>query len=482
MNMKITASIRKFVARIIASNRYSRVLFKRIALDEHLFSLILKDPLCKKRVSGDSSLNKQISLLATPKPLPETPKKTAIKERAKQIFEPITDISIGINWGPAAFPLTRHAVYFREGMRQLTERWLRRLPSDAFVILLADASEIQAAQVLAKGYRQVKKIIEVPLEADEKDKEGDFRQALTAVKAPDAILVPLTAENRPIEFIPGNTMPDLVPYYPLVRRLRRLGFRQYALYSFHGLRQMEIPLQLDDFVNKHKGRRCFVAGNGPSLNQIDMGLIQDEITLGSNRCYYGFDKWGFAFNYWACVDRLQLEEYGLEYQDQVPESTVKFIPFEYSPLLQFPNCCPVNFDYEWRPPYKFSGSPDVLHLGFTVTHALLQIAYIMGCNPIYLIGVDHRYNLNSATMQDRSFGEKKAKIWIAEDSTKPTHFTDQYTGGEAPKLFITPKPEKAEACFEVARNWTREHGVDILNATPNSALEVFPKVDFNSLF
>mgnify|MGYP006883736343 CR=1 FL=1 len=48
--MTIAGSVRRLVAGLIASNRYTRVLFKRIALDEVLLPLILKDPLFAPRV------------------------------------------------------------------------------------------------------------------------------------------------------------------------------------------------------------------------------------------------------------------------------------------------------------------------------------------------------------------------------------------------------------------------------------------------
>ena len=394
----------------------------------------------------------------------------------------ITDISVGIPWGPRAFPITRHAVYFGMGMRHLTERWVRRIPSDATVILLVEDLAMPEAQELTSKFRQIKGILTVPHEVTEGNYNPIFSSQCTVLNNIDAIVLPVPVEHKSIEFIPGNNMPNLFDQYPLFRGLWRAGFRQFALHSFSGFRQVEIPQLLDAFEDIHKGRRCFIVGNGPSLNQLNMTRLREELTFGSNRCFMGFQKWGFHFNYWSCVDRLQVEEYGLEYQDNLPKEIVKFIPFEYLPLLQLPNSCPVNFDYEWRPPHRFSGSPDVLYLGFTVTHTLMQIAVIMGCNPIYLIGVDHRYNLSEKCVQNRKFGGKSAKIWIAEDASKPTHFTDQYTQGEKQKLFVAPSPERSEACFQVAREWTECRGIKIYNATPDTGLDVFEKVDFDTLF
>lgn len=36
------------------------------------------------------------------------------------------------------------------------------------------------------------------------------------------------------------------------------------------------------YVNKYKGKRCFIIANGPSLNSQDLTLLKDEITFGVN--------------------------------------------------------------------------------------------------------------------------------------------------------------------------------------------------------
>ena len=35
----------------------------------------------------------------------------------------------------------------------------------------------------------------------------------------------------------------------------------------------------------HKGERCFIIGNGPSLNKLDLSKIKDEYTFGVNAIY-----------------------------------------------------------------------------------------------------------------------------------------------------------------------------------------------------
>ena len=134
------------------------------------------------------------------------------------------------------------------------------------------------------------------------------------------------------------------------------------------------------------------------------------------------------------------------------------------------------------PPYRFSGAPDILHLGFSVTHMMLQIAVVMGCNPIYLVGCDHHYNFKTAANKLGTAGLKGAKIWTSEDALHKTHFNPNYTHSQSPYQFITPKPEKVDAAMVAAREWCDANDVNVFNATPNTKLEAFPLVNYTTLF
>jgi len=381
-----------------------------------------------------------------------------------------------------AFPMTSHAVYFHGNTRNLVERWIRKTPHNSRILLICETDCIEKGRKLKEIYPQIVDVLEAPPELLAGQAPAAFAARLSSQGAIDSIAIPAPVQHHDVEFLPGNYTPALGRFFNLFRGLWRAGVRRAALLSYAGVKVIKMPWMLDGFVNRHKGQRCFVVGNGPSLNEIDMTLLKNEITFGSNRCYMGYENWGLNFTYWGLLDRLQVEEYGPEYEANVSAHTTKFFPFEYLNMLEFENACPVNFNFDHRPPYKFSGKPDVLYLGFTVTHMMMQIAVIMGCNPIYLIGCDHRYNLSLSDDNKRQVGSKNAQVWTAADAKKPTHFSEKYTEGEEEKIFVTPKPERMERAFEVARKWCKGHGIKVYNATPNTGLKVFPLADYDRLF
>ena len=52
--------------------------------------------------------------------------------------------------------------------------------------------------------------------------------------------------------------------------------------------------RLEVYRDLHRGKRCFVIGNGPSLKQTDLSLLKNEFTFGLNRIYLLFPELGFT--------------------------------------------------------------------------------------------------------------------------------------------------------------------------------------------
>lgn len=295
-----------------------------------------------------------------------------------------------------------------------------------------------------------------------------------------------SGEPLAIRYMPAYRALPIKRDFNYFRILRALGIKSVWTFDVNGARKHYIPYLLDDFVGRHTGRRAWVMGNGPSLKQLDMTLLKDEITFGSNRVYLGFEDWGWACTYWGICDSLQFEKHTREWELNIPDECVKFYPFEYLNLFHVENGVPVNFyptghpENKWNfsdpfrkkemaSPEGFSDAPGLVFLGHTVTYALLQVAVVMGCNPIYLIGCDNRYNI---TEEDRARGR-----W--QDAKSSSHFHESYCAEEGRvREFHLPEKEKSERAFDYANTWAHEHGVVIENATPDTALHSFPKIDF----
>ena len=65
---------------------------------------------------------------------------------------------------------------------------------------------------------------------------------------------------------------------------------------------------LNKYKNIHKGERCFIIGNGPSLNKTDVSKLKNEYCFGMNRIYLAFPEWGFETSYFVSINNLVIEQ------------------------------------------------------------------------------------------------------------------------------------------------------------------------------
>ena len=93
----------------------------------------------------------------------------------------------------------------------------------------------------------------------------------------------------------------------------------------------------------------------------------------------------------------------------------------------------------------------------------------MGIREIYLIGVDHHFH---TSVNDK--GE------IVVDPTAKDYFSDKYNP-DKDKLYI-PNTDASTLTYIAAKRYADTHGVRVCNATRGGKLEVFERVDLDSLF
>jgi hypothetical protein len=65
--------------------------------------------------------------------------------------------------------------------------------------------------------------------------------------------------------------------------------------------------KIEEFQDIHKGERCFIVAGGPSLAELDLGLLANDVVFSMNRVYRGFD-WGLPrIDYYVLADRRTYE-------------------------------------------------------------------------------------------------------------------------------------------------------------------------------
>lgn len=228
--------------------------------------------------------------------------------------------------------------------------------------------------------------------------------------------------------------------------------------------------RLNRFRDRHSGERCFVIANGPSLGAMDLRALGGVPTISMNRAYLLYEQWGFVPSYYVCINELVLEQFA---EDIARLPMPRFVNFNRRHLF-------AGMEEDDGQMYlrlglnlqdRFSGDvTQPISSGGTVTFACLQLAYFMGFKEVVLIGLDHNFVEKGVP--------NTTEIRHSERDESHCH-PDYFPKGIKWQL---PDLYRSELAYALARQAFERDGRRILDATVDGKCNVFPKVDFDSLF
>jgi Predicted nucleoside-diphosphate sugar epimerases len=255
--------------------------------------------------------------------------------------------------------------------------------------------------------------------------------------------------------------------------------------------------RLERFNNIHKGKRCFIIGNGPSLRANDLDHIAQsgDISFASNKIYsiYGQTDWRpdyyfvsdqhFMVQHWNEITEIKENKF-LAYLNQYVTMDMLYklmghdnVYLFRSRYLQYDSdknsLLPVyDFFNESYPSFSGDAAKFVFE-GFTVTYLMIQWAAYMGFSEMFLLGVDHNQQ------QTNDYFKKLPEPLTITKNMIGDHFYDEHLNvGE---VFNVADLQAQLLAYEKAEQYSHEHGFQIFNATRGGELEIFKRVDFDQL-
>ena len=159
-----------------------------------------------------------------------------------------------------------------------------------------------------------------------------------------------------------------------------------------------------ELENIHKGKRCFVIGNAPSLNTQDLSVLKDEIVLTVNQISRNkqFKSLNTNYHFWA--DPGFFKENSKEGDKELLEvmmsvntegnRPVCFFPLEVKEfvskkkldqILNVRYFVPGHILFDQYKKIDFSGMIPGMN---TVVQYAIMLGIYMGCTEIYLLGCD----------------------------------------------------------------------------------------------
>lgn len=223
------------------------------------------------------------------------------------------------------------------------------------------------------------------------------------------------------------------------------------------------------FKNIHIGETCFIIGNGPSMRFSDLDSIYklNVKSFACNKIFLGFSETQWRPDYFFVSDSkilkdIRLEEIGLSYDKM------------FFPRCDKKNLKKGNFyetlEHNWMKDSLFSSdSHKGVYAYGTIISEMLQFAYYMGFQKVYIIGVDFSYNMKSVDRKDRTFV-----------SAGNNYFIKEYENEGA--ILNLSCPEANINGFNAARKGFESNGREIYNATRGGKLEVFIRKDLDEVF
>ena len=245
----------------------------------------------------------------------------------------------------------------------------------------------------------------------------------------------------------------------------------WRIYARHVLQCRRSLPRLKQLKNRHLGETIFCLGNGPSLNQQKLDLLDDKIVLLTNRAFQLLDRFRPGLGYNVVQDVKTFNNIG--------ESLIA------RPETAFVSChqlagCALKREYcsdkhlylmpafKWQrnagiiqPQVLFSPgfSRDItqrIYLGYSVIFSAIQIACYLGARRVVMLGVDMNYTGDPA-----------------KDYAMPRN--------DVPGFWITDYEVHTKPMFEVFVRELKRLNVEFLNATLGGRVDCVPRVDLETV-
>jgi len=236
--------------------------------------------------------------------------------------------------------------------------------------------------------------------------------------------------------------------------------------------------RIEKWKNKYRGMRCFCVGNGPSLNQTPLHLLEGEYSFGLNKIADIYPSTTWRPSFYVNVSRQAVDPTFALPAGKAIQETPSFLDKNFAHLIVGESDMPdnvflLNVAPVARVPKRVLWSQDIAEIiskyGTTML-SVLQIAVYMGFDPIYLVGCDGEW-------KPHKYGEEDLNHFSPEYG-KFHHFgkIKEFTPRQRDSAII-----RIRKAHEIAKDVCDKLGVKIYNATIGGDLEVYPRVDLLEL-
>lgn len=235
----------------------------------------------------------------------------------------------------------------------------------------------------------------------------------------------------------------------------------------------------------HEGERVFILCTGPSISEMDLTRLKDEKTIAVSSFYLHKDCQTISPDYYCLptFENFLSFESATEYLRGIQKSTLQaqyFFSIHEKQIVEkmreYDNRCVNYIAFDQIPGYERSDIDltSLVPAVQSVAIMALEIALYMGFKTIYLIGTEHDCIVTKQYTHFYDYSES-----IVSQCNK--YENEQGNAAE-------PFDMQLEATYNLWQQYKKikkiaeRNGTKIYNATKGGILDVFERVDFDTLF
>lgn len=254
--------------------------------------------------------------------------------------------------------------------------------------------------------------------------------------------------------------------------------------------------KVSKFKNIHQGERCFILGNGPSLNKVNFSLLKNEVTFSVNQLPRNEKYHELTPTYHMWADRLFFElndddpgdmelldvmkavntpnNYPVVFYEITALPMIKKYHLEDEINIEYFKLVSMNLDIMMRNQLDFTHSIPNMP---TVVHTAICLAVYMGFSEIYLLGCDCTGFINIAKNK-MAQGKEVVYGYSVSDNERQRmkKVSNQRTIKDELKSFV-----ELFDLYDSLYKYCKKNGVELFNATEGGLLESIPRVNLEDV-
>lgn len=269
-------------------------------------------------------------------------------------------------------------------------------------------------------------------------------------------------------------------------------YRMYKVKKQYG-KTLYLLRQNSEFRNIHMGKRCFILGNGPSVNKLDFSILKDEITFTVNQLSRREDFYKIKTNYhmWADERFFDIDEgrpedmellrtmIAVKTADNNPVIFYKLPAHDMIKKYHLDETLNIRYFMECgRMSNRASCDFSKLVPSFsTVVHYLVLLAVYMGFKDIYLLGCDCTGIINTVQSRIETSDSMQYAYNITENERRRMLKSNtMYPIKDELRWYASIFDD-----YELLQKYCLRHNVNLLNATEGSLIDCLPKVQLSDV-